>query len=91
MVVGARARSLRCRPVKPAVKVPDSTRDARSRVRISQRLRQFAQSRFGGAQAGSSRLCSAMRNLTFLLGFSDGTGLKRSFRAYFAGVTSIVK
>ena len=29
-------------------------------------------------QAGSSRLCSAMRNFSFLLGFTDGSGLNRS-------------
>ncbi len=29
-------------------------------------------------QAGSSRLCSAMRNFNFLLGFNDGRGLNRS-------------
>ena len=29
-------------------------------------------------QTGSSRFCSAMRNFSFMLGFIDGSGLKRS-------------
>ena len=29
-------------------------------------------------QTGSSRLCSAMWNFSFLLGFIDGSGLNRS-------------
>ena len=31
-------------------------------------------------QAGSWRLCSAMRNFSFLLGFIDGNGLNRSLK-----------
>ena len=90
VVVAARASGLRHRPVDPAVEVSHATRDARSAVRIPQRFRQFAQSD-SVPQAGNSRRCSVMRNFSFLLGFIDGNGLNWSFRAYFAGDTSIVK
>ena len=40
-------------------------------------------------QAGSARLCSAMRNFSFLLGFMDGSGLNRSLK--FSGGTLKVK
>ena len=101
VIVPARATGLQHRPVEPAVEVLHSTCDARSPVRYLSVLLTVCTAAFRGVfpwlhkepsrQVNSSRLCWEMRNFSFLLGFSDGNGLKRSLCLYFAGDTSIVK